>query len=369
MFRYSPEFRASVLEFARTHTNFVTRQQFRLPDTTLRVWLKQAGVERSGWRSGNNNVGEGDDVVSSDQLMCSSSTIQQTVLHFSKKYGLKEACMKFNIPISTLKQWTRKAGKRLTKNIDEDQKLRIVEFGVRVNSWKLASRKFHVHQSTIGLWARRFGLKLRPGGRETCELGAEAEDWDMSSDEETDTADPPSSPETSERRLDQQTIICDDRALRPIHSHVPSQSSISTNNNNHSGSGIKKRKIKKEIWIVKKPSTSYNWKPVKDELVYCEWGKEEIVLNVPDILDADTAPKVEKDELPFIDCECCEDSCEDTASVPHDVLEDREWAEEEIVCGEDVLDSRGYMCDVCGEQLSDADSLLDHCAINHENFI
>ena len=357
-----------MLEFARSHTNFVTRQQFRLPDTTLRVWLKQAGVERSGWRSGNNNVGEegeGEDVASCDQSMCSSITQQQTVLRFSKKYGLKEACKEFNIPISTLKQWTREAGKRLTKNIDEDQKLRIVEFGVRVNSWKLASRKFHVHQSTIGVWARRFGLKLRPGGRETCDFGAEAEDWDTSSHEETDTEDhSPFSPETSEIRLEQQTIICDGRAPRPLYSHVPSQRS--TNNNNHNES--KRRKIKKEIWIVKKPSTGFDWKPVKDELEYCELGKEEIVLNIPDILDANMAPKIEEDELSFIDCEGCEDSCENT-SVAHDVLEDREWAEEEIVRGEDVLDSRGQMCDVCGEQLSDGDSLSDHCTINHENFI
>ena len=34
--RYSDDFRDKVVEFARNNTNFVTRQKFMIPDSTLR---------------------------------------------------------------------------------------------------------------------------------------------------------------------------------------------------------------------------------------------------------------------------------------------------------------------------------------------
>ena len=198
MASYSDEFREKVIEFARSNTNFVTRQKFMIPDSTLRfvafnfcldlrvvnrVWLKQAGLEGRRLCQNGDNEEEEEKGQGRDQDSASSSHEAETtnytdctnrlpftkefrsaVLDDSKRRGLQAASDKFGVAMEDLRLWTRRAGKRLTRDIPEESKRSIVEWGVQVNSWKLAARKYQVHPSTVGLWAGKFKLKLRPGG-------------------------------------------------------------------------------------------------------------------------------------------------------------------------------------------------------------
>ena len=178
--------------------------------------MKQAGLERK-------RLPENPDEDTNDKVHDAQSTIIEStdcrlpftkqyrskVLDHSKMHGLKEASEKFGVSMDDLKLWTRRAGKKFTRDIPDDSKRNIVEWGVKINSWKLAARKYSVHPSTVALWARKFNLKLRPGagGTESCQ-----EDSVVTCGEKRKSDDGLESTEPMMPRLSQQTIIREDKS-------------------------------------------------------------------------------------------------------------------------------------------------------------
>ena len=185
--------------------------------------MKQAGLERKIISQEDPDEDDNDKVHAQATVVESTCRLPFTkvyrfkVLDHSKMHGLKEASEKFGVSMDDLKLWTRRAGKKFTRDIPDDSKRNIVEWGVKINSWKLAARKYNIHPSTVGLWARKFNLKLRTGGMETYQEDTAATSRvEIKSDDGTENAEPMP-------RLSQQTIIRDDYSeTEPFHYHSDS---------------------------------------------------------------------------------------------------------------------------------------------------
>ena len=293
--------------------------------------MKQAGLERKiisqedPDEDDNDKVHAQATVVESTCRLPFTKVYRSKVLDHSKMYGLKEASEKFGVSMDDLKLWTRRAGKKFTRDIPDDSKRNIAEWGVKINSWKLAARKYNIHPSTVGLWARKFNLKLRPGGMETYQEDTAATSREeIKSDEETENAEPMP-------RLSQQTIIRDDYSeTEPFHYHsdfFPGKSEI------NSTSYVEKtphKTIKKEVWKVRRPKT-FVWRPVIDEI-----NKE--LFDDPSLGETDVSWLLD-----------------DPVPENSQMIDDKEASRNAGI---------GF-CDSCQEHLEDGESFCEHFAIYH----
>ena len=125
-----------MIEFARSNTNFVTRQKFMIPDSTLRfaafnfyfdlsfvnrVLLKQAGLEGRRLCQNDDNEEEVEKGQGRDQDSASSSDEAETT-----NYSHRTSRLPFT------KEF--RSADPLTRDIPEESKRSIVEWGVQVNS-------------------------------------------------------------------------------------------------------------------------------------------------------------------------------------------------------------------------------------------
>jgi len=329
--RYSDDFRDNVIKFARSNTNFVTRQHFMIPDSTLRIWLKQAGLERKKINQEDPDEDDNDKVhapatiIESTFRLPFSKEYRSKVLDHSKMHGLKEASEKFGVSMDDLKLWTRRAGKKFTRDIPDDSKRNIVEWGVKINSWKLAARKYNIHPSTVGLWARKFNLKLRPGGMETYHTDTAATSREKrKSDEGIERTEPMP-------RLSQQTIIRDDNSktepFQYFGDFFPGNSEIISTSCDEK---TPYKKIKKEVWKVRQQKP-FVWQPVIDE----------------------------------INKECFDDPSVGETDVPW-LLDDPVPENSEMNDDKKASRNAGIrFCDSCQQHLEKGESLYEHFAIYH----
>ena len=352
--RYSDEFRDKVIEFARINNNFVTRQHFMIPDSTLRcvcnleiwtyliisiyrIWLKQAGLEGRKL-SQDKDEAELKEVIAKLPIVDCTHRLPFTkeyrskVLDHSKRHGLKEAAVKFGVSMEDLKLWTRRAGKKFTRDIPDESKRNIVEWGVKVNCWKLAARRYNIHPSTVGLWARKFNLKLQPGGMETHQdLSAKFEE--ARKEDTTERTEPTP-------RLNQQTIIRDENSKTELFDVTPGES------DSESAACVKitpPKKIRKEVWKVNnRHQKPFVWRPVIDEI-------REESFDVPTYAVREVGLPGQLDNHP----------------VSENLLVNDEGEAKGISDPMPEVNVGKGFCDSCQQQLDVGESLYEHFAIYH----
>ena len=276
--------------------------------------MKQAGLERKRIHQEDPDEDTNDKVHAAQSTIIESSLrlpftkeYRSKVLDHSKMHGLKEASEKFGVSMDDLKLWTRRAGKKFTRDIPDDSKRNIVEWGVKINSWKLAARKYSVHPSTVALWARKFNLKLRPGagGMEAFQEDTVATSGEKrKSDERLESTEPMP-------HLSQQTIIRDDNSTS-CEKKTPL------------------KKIKKEVWEVRQQKP-FVWQPVTDEI-----DKE--LFDDPSVGEIDVSWLLDQ---PVPENSQMNDSKESSHNAGIE------------------------FCDSCQQQLEEGESLYEHFAIYH----
>ena len=307
-----------------------------------RIWLKQAGLEARTV----SHVPNVDKVALKQEIDKASSRdcdprlpftkeYRSKVLDHSKMHGLKAASEKFDVSLEDLKLWTRRAGKKFTRDIPDESKRNIVEWGVKINSWKMAARKYDVHPSTVGLWARKFNLKLRPGGNETYQEHTtvkleEKVKADDSTRKDIETTSTGRNEFLSMPRLNQKTIIRDENSK-----HFEYYGKYPRRVDNDYISFAKKtppKKIKKEVWKVRQQQQRpFIWQPVIDEI------SEE---TIEETFDASSSKTVGVSSL-------LDKSIRDPSVM------------------KDAHGNGGGFCEFCQQQLDDGESLYEHFAIHH----
>eukprot|EP00092_Neocalanus_flemingeri_P021622 GFUD01023452.1.p1 GENE.GFUD01023452.1~~GFUD01023452.1.p1 ORF type:complete len:674 (-),score=165.11 GFUD01023452.1:81-2102(-) len=176
--RYTPAFKAQVLEFSASNTNADTRRRFNMPESTLRGWIREAtkaGVDKSYMedkmllisdvddcitRSSFGSVRkslpmisnqEGIDVVADIANINKSSSISDEIcdsvvpsveLNSDKIIGVVEA----STPTSKVSRYP------------DSFRRKAVKYGEQ-QGWKAAAGKFGVSTNSVCVWARRMGIK------------------------------------------------------------------------------------------------------------------------------------------------------------------------------------------------------------------
>ena len=298
----------------------------------FRIWLKQAGLEGrkfSHYQDEHNDVNTNlstKDCTPSPRLPFTKD-YRSKVLEHSKRHGLKEASEKFGVSLKDLKLWTRRAGKKFTRDIPDEFKRNIVEWGVKINSWKLAAIRYDVYPSTVGLWARKFNLKLRPGGMETYHDAIESEFEEAKKENTTGRTEPMP-------RLNQQTIIREENSKPEFCEYfdkIPGESEI---NNFSCVKNNPNKKIKKEVWKVRQQKP-FVWQPVIDEITAESF-------NVPSMSE--------------VDGPCILDN-------PVQISDERR--NNSIINSIPEVNAGFEFCDSCQQRLDVGESLIEHFAIYH----
>ena len=305
-----------------------------------RIWLKQAGLERRKL-SQDKEEDKRKEVIAKSSNIDSSSRLPFTkeyrlkVLDHSKRHGLKEASAKFGVSIKDLKLWTRRAGKKFTRDIPDESKRNIVEWGVKINSWKLAARRYNIHPSTVGLWARKFNLKLQPGGMETHQdLSAKFEE--AGKEDTTERTEPMP-------RLNQQTIIRDENSKTELFEYFDKTPGESESKSVACAKITPPKKIIKEVWKVKdRHEKPFVWRPVFDEI-------REESFDVPTYTMREVGVSGQLDHHPVPE------------NLPSNDEGEANGTSNPIP---EVNVGKGF-CDSCQQQLDVGESLYEHFALYH----